>query len=98
MEPILDPSNNRLTVYPIKYHKIWEFYKKMMASSWTVEEIDLSKDHDDFINLSPEEQKFIKMVLAFFAASDGIVNMNLAKDLFKKFKFRKLLWLMTFKK
>lgn len=65
MEPILDPKNNRLTVYPIKYHKIWEFYKKMMASSWTAEEIDLSKDHNDFINLSPEEQKFIKMVLAF---------------------------------
>lgn len=79
MEPILDPKNNRLTVYPIKYHKIWEFYKKMMASSWTAEEIDLSKDHNDFINLSPEEQKFIKMVLAFFAASDGIVNMNLGK-------------------
>lgn len=79
MEPILDPKNNRLTVYPIKYHKIWEFYKKMMASSWTAEEIDLSKDYNDFINLSPEEQKFIKMVLAFFAASDGIVNMNLGK-------------------
>jgi len=79
MEPILDPTNNRLTVYPIKYHKIWEFYKKMMASSWTAEEIDLSKDYDDFKNLSIEEQKFIKMVLAFFAASDGIVNMNLGK-------------------
>jgi len=79
MEPILDPKNNRLTVYPIKYHKIWEFYKKMMASSWTAEEIDLSKDYDDFKNLSIEEQKFIKMVLAFFAASDGIVNMNLGK-------------------
>jgi len=79
MEPILDPKNNRLTVYPIKYHKIWEFYKKMMASSWTAEEIDLSKDYDDFKNLSIEEQNFIKMVLAFFAASDGIVNMNLGK-------------------
>jgi len=79
MEPILDPKNNRLTVYPIKYPEIWEFYKKMIASSWTAEEIDLSKDHDDFKNLSLEEQKFITMVLAFFAASDGIVNMNLGK-------------------
>lgn len=79
MEPILDPKNNRLTVYPIKYHKIWEFYKKMMASSWTVEEIEFSKDNDDFNKLNTKEQHFIKMVLAFFAASDGIVNMNLGK-------------------
>jgi ribonucleoside-diphosphate reductase subunit M2 len=74
-----DPSHSRLTVFPIKELDIWEMYKKMQAAFWTAEEIDFSKDYDDFKQLSANSQHFIKMVLAFFAASDTIVNMNLGK-------------------
>jgi ribonucleoside-diphosphate reductase beta chain len=78
-EYMLDPQNSRLTVFPIKDIEIWEMYKKMQAAFWTAEEIDFSKDYDDFIKLSDNSKHFIKMVLAFFAASDTIVNMNLGK-------------------
>lgn len=78
-EYMLDTKNNRLTVLPIQDMSIWQTYKKMMAAFWTAEEIDFSKDYDDFIKLSDNSQHFIKMVLAFFAASDTIVNMNLGK-------------------
>ena len=76
---MLDPSHSRLTVFPIRELDIWEMYKKMQAAFWTAEEIDFSKDYDDFKKLSSNSQHFIKMVLAFFAASDTIVNMNLGK-------------------
>ena len=76
---MLDPSHSRLTVFPIKELDIWEMYKKMQAAFWTAEEIDFSKDYEDFKKLSSNSQYFIKMVLAFFAASDTIVNMNLGK-------------------
>jgi len=76
-EPLLDEENNRLTVYPIKYEKIWTAYKTQMAAFWTAEEIDFSKDFNDYQKLTDNEQHFIKMVLAFFAASDTIVNINL---------------------
>jgi ribonucleoside-diphosphate reductase beta chain len=78
-EYMLDPSHSRLTVFPIKELDIWEMYKKMQAAFWTAEEIDFSKDYEDFKKLSSNSQHFIKMVLAFFAASDTIVNMNLGK-------------------
>lgn len=74
-EPILSPSGNRLVVYPIVYSDLWQLYKKAQASFWTVEEVDLGKDKFD--ELSPEERNFICVVLAFFAASDGIVIENL---------------------
>ena len=74
-----DLSHSRLTVFPIKELDIWEMYKKMQAAFWTAEEIDFSKDYEDFKKLSSNSQYFIKMVLAFFAASDSIVNMNLGK-------------------
>jgi len=77
-EILLNSENNRLTVYPIKYNKIWEAYKMQMAAFWTAEEIDFSNDYSDFQKLNSNEQYFIKMVLAFFAASDGIVLENLA--------------------
>ena len=80
MEPLLDPKNNRLTVYPIKYMDIWNWYKKMQAANWTAEEIDFSNDYDDYQKMNTNEQHFIKMVLAFFAASDTIVNMNLSEN------------------
>ena len=68
----------RYVLYPIVHNAVWEFYKKAVASFWTVEEIDLTKDKDHWKLLSQDEQEFIKNTLAFFAASDGIVNENLA--------------------
>jgi ribonucleoside-diphosphate reductase subunit M2 len=78
-EPLLDKLNFRYTLKPIdtKYQILWDMYKKQQESYWTAEEIDFSKDYDDFLKLNDEEQHFIKLVLAFFAASDGIVNFNL---------------------
>ena len=81
MEPILQENKNRFVIFPIKHHDIWEWYKKMEASFWTAEEIDLSQDLNDWNNkLSDEERYFVKHILAFFAASDGIVNENLAEN------------------
>lgn len=77
MEPILNPENSRLTMFPIKYTKLWDLYNKQLASFWRSEEIDFSKDYEDFITLNKDEQHYIKRVLSFFAASDGIVNFNL---------------------
>jgi ribonucleoside-diphosphate reductase beta chain len=68
----------RYVLYPIENNSMWEYYKKAVASFWTVEEIDLAKDKDDWLKLTNSEQEFIKHTLAFFAASDGIVNENLA--------------------
>ena len=84
MEYMIDPLNKRYTVHPIKEIDIWHMYKKMQASMWSAEEIDFSKDHDDFINMSPDAQHFIKMILAFFAASDTIVAMNLTERFTKE--------------
>lgn len=76
-EPLLRENPNRFVVFPIKYHDIWAFYKKAEASFWTAEEIDLSKDITHWEKLKDDERYFISHVLAFFAASDGIVNENL---------------------
>ncbi len=81
IEPILQENKNRFVIFPIKHHDIWEWYKKMEASFWTAEEIDLSQDLNDWNNkLNIDEKYFIKHILAFFAASDGIVNENLAEN------------------
>ncbi|RAX31763.1 UNVERIFIED_CONTAM: ribonucleoside-diphosphate reductase, partial [Escherichia coli] len=77
MEPILKETSSRFVVFPILYKEIWVMYKKAVASFWTVDEVDLSKDLSDWKKLNNEEQYFIKNILAFFAASDGIVNENL---------------------
>jgi ribonucleoside-diphosphate reductase subunit M2 len=83
-DPILRPNPNRFTVFPIEYTSLWELYKKAQMSNWTAEEIDFSKDMDDWESLSVNEQHFIKTILAFFAASDGIVfeniNLNFASE------------------
>ena len=79
-EPILKPNNNRFVLYPIKHFEIWKMYKKALASFWVPEEIDLSHDIDDWNNLKEDEKQFLSLVLAFFAASDGIVNENLASN------------------
>lgn len=78
-EPLLQENKDRFVLFPIKHKDIWEMYKKAEASFWTAEEIDLTADIADWNNkLSDNERHFIKHVLAFFAASDGIVNENLA--------------------
>ncbi|KAL3113444.1 hypothetical protein niasHT_013554 [Heterodera trifolii] len=78
-EPLLQENPNRFVIFPIKYHDIWQFYKKAVASFWTVEEVDLSKDISDWKSLTDNERFFVSRVLAFFAASDGIVNENLVE-------------------
>ena len=78
IETITNPDNHSYTLFPIKYDGLFELYKKALASFWTVEEVDLSKDMNDWNKLKPEEQHFIKNILAFFAGSDGIVLENLA--------------------
>jgi ribonucleoside-diphosphate reductase subunit M2 len=79
-EPLLVESSRRFVLFPIRYHEIWQMYKKAEASFWTAEEIDLSKDLHDWDNkLNDNERHFISHVLAFFAASDGIVNENLVE-------------------
>lgn len=80
-EPILQENKDRFVLFPIKHDDIWRFYKRAEASFWTAEEIDLSPDLIDWENkLNEDEKYFIKHVLAFFAASDGIVNENLAEN------------------
>ena len=76
-EPLLKDNPRRYVVFPIQYHDIWSMYKKAEASFWTAEEVDLSKDLGHWENLTSDEKHFISHVLAFFAASDGIVNENL---------------------
>ncbi|KAI1500458.1 ribonucleotide reductase [Biscogniauxia marginata] len=79
-EPLLQENPHRFVLFPIKYHEIWQMYKKAEASFWTAEEIDLSKDLHDWNNrLNEDEKYFISHILAFFAASDGIVNENLVE-------------------
>ncbi|TDL29723.1 beta subunit of ribonucleotide reductase [Rickenella mellea] len=79
-EPLLRESKRRFVLFPIQYHEIWQMYKKAEASFWTAEEMDLSKDMHDWQNkLNDNERHFISHVLAFFAASDGIVNENLVE-------------------
>ncbi len=81
VEPILQENKNRFVIFPIKHHDIWNWYKKMEASFWTAEEIDLHQDLSDWnTKLNDDEKYFIKHILAFFAASDGIVNENLAEN------------------
>ena len=78
-EPLLTPNNNRYVMFPIEYEDIWNMYKKQVDSFWRAEEIDLTKDLNHWnYKLTEEERNFISMILAFFAASDGIVLENLA--------------------
>ena len=88
LEPILQENTNRFVLFPIQHNDIWSFYKKAEASFWTAEEIDLSADIIDWDNkLNDDERHFIKHVLAFFAASDGIVNENLAQNFLSEVQY-----------
>jgi ribonucleoside-diphosphate reductase beta chain len=81
VEPILQENKDRFVIFPIQHHDLWEWYKKSEASFWTAEEIDLHQDLIDWATkLNDDERYFIKHILAFFAASDGIVNENLAEN------------------
>ena len=79
LEPLLTPDENRFVMFPIKYEDIWSMYQKQVDCFWRPEEIDLSKDSSHWDALNKDEQYFISMILAFFAASDGIVLENLAQ-------------------
>lgn len=79
IEPLLAQDDNRFVLFPIKDDDIWKMYKKQVDCFWRAEEIDLSKDHTHWESLNPDERYFISMILAFFAASDGIVLENLAQ-------------------
>jgi ribonucleoside-diphosphate reductase beta chain len=84
-EPLLAENPDRFVLFPIKYDTIWDWYKKSVASFWTVEEVDLSQDTSDWEHkLTDNDRKFIKHVLAFFAASDGIVNENLVLNFMRE--------------
>ena len=87
-EPILKENPKRFVLFPIQHADIWEMYKKQEASIWTAEELDLSPDLMDWENkLNDDEKFFIKHVLAFFAASDGIVNENLAENFLSEVQY-----------
>jgi ribonucleoside-diphosphate reductase subunit M2 len=79
-EPLLRANPDRFVIFPIQHHDVWQFYKKAVASFWTTEEVELTKDLGDWrFKLNDNERNFISRVLAFFAASDGIVNENLVE-------------------
>jgi ribonucleotide reductase beta subunit family protein with ferritin-like domain len=96
IEPILDPKNYKFTVFPITYPKIWSRYKEQIACFWKAEEIDFSNDYDDFMSLNTDEQNFIKMILAFFAASDGIVNFGIGERFLSEVKITEALVMYQF--
>ena len=81
-EPLLTPDDKRFVMFPIRDQSIWEMYKKQVSCFWTVEEMDLSKDPADWEKLNEDERHYVSMILAFFAASDGIVLENLALRFF----------------
>lgn len=87
MEKILIPNNDRFVLYPIQYQDIWEFYQKHESAFWTSKEIDLSDDLKDWSNLTDNERFFIKNILSFFAASDGIVNENIALNFINEVQY-----------
>lgn len=95
-EEILDPNLMKFTAFPIKYNHIWKLYKEQVASFWKAEEIDFSNDYNDFLTLNKNEQHFIEMVLAFFAASDGIVTFNLSERFTKEVKNTEILFTYQF--
>lgn len=86
-EPILVPNDNRFVIFPIEHYDIWDKYKQHLATIWTADELDLANDIRDWENLNDNERHFIKNVLAFFAASDGIVNENIAENFIREVQY-----------
>ena len=87
MEKILVENPGRFVIFPIEHNDIWEFYKQHQAAFWTAEEVDLTNDIRDWETLTDNEKYFIKNVLSFFAASDGIVNENLAENFYREVQY-----------
>jgi len=87
MEKILTENPGRFVIFPIEHNDIWEFYKQHQAAFWTAEEVDLSNDIRDWDSLTENEKYFVKNVLSFFAASDGIVNENLAENFYREVQY-----------
>ena len=87
MEKILEENKNRFVIFPIQHDDIWEFYKNHQAELWTAEEVDLTNDIRDWNNLTENEKYFVKNILSFFAASDGIVNENLAENFYREVQY-----------
>ena len=87
MEKILQENPSRYVIFPIEHNDIWEYYKQHQAAFWTAEEVDLSNDIRDWEKLTDNEKFFIKNILSFFAASDGIVNENLAENFYKEVQY-----------
>jgi ribonucleoside-diphosphate reductase beta chain len=87
MEKILVENPSRFVIFPIEHNDIWEFYKQHQAAFWTAEEVDLTNDIRDWETLTDNEKYFVKNVLSFFAASDGIVNENLAENFYREVQY-----------
>ena len=87
MEKILTENPGRFVIFPIEHNDIWEYYKQHQAAFWTAEEVDLTNDIRDWENLTDNEKYFVKNVLSFFAASDGIVNENLAENFYREVQY-----------
>ena len=87
MEKILVDNPGRFVIFPIEHNDIWEFYKQHQAAFWTAEEVDLTNDIRDWETLTDNEKYFVKNVLSFFAASDGIVNENLAENFYREVQY-----------
>jgi ribonucleoside-diphosphate reductase beta chain len=96
LEPLLTETKSRFVIFPIQYDDIWSMYKKHVSTYWTVEEIDFAKDGKDWDKLTEDEQHFIKNILAFFAASDGIVNENLVLNFMTEIKVPEVLAFYSF--
>ena len=87
MEKILTENPGRFVIFPIEHNDIWEYYKQHQAAFWTAEEVDLTNDIRDWESLTENEKYFVKNVLSFFAASDGIVNDNLAENFYREVQY-----------
>jgi ribonucleoside-diphosphate reductase beta chain len=87
MEKILVENPGRFVIFPIEHNDIWEYYKQHQAAFWTAEEVDLTNDIRDWETLTDNEKYFVKNVLSFFAASDGIVNENLAENFYREVQY-----------
>jgi ribonucleotide reductase beta subunit family protein with ferritin-like domain len=96
VEPLLDEENRRFTLFPIKYPSLFDMYKKQLSAFWKAEEIDFSNDYYDYLQLNDDEKHFIEMTLAFFAASDGIVNFNLSTRFLQDIKVMEAQVVYTF--
>lgn len=95
-EPLLQEPENPLVIFPIEHHDVWAWYKKQVASFWTAEEIDMTVDLTQWDRLTSNEQRFIKYILAFFAASDGIVIDNLSDRVINEIQMKEAKYFYKF--